>query len=197
MGDSSALRPHDALITTSLDGRVLGWSRGAQALFGWREREILGRQVAELLHEKHRAVDAQCLSDVSGGATVRDTVVKYVRRDGAVLACLQTMLPLRDAAGRVNGTVRLVFDLSSLQEAERALRRMVAQVREIAQDAGSDLPGGHGDLGRMLQLERSRTRTAFLDVVGGEAQRLQGLLRELAETVASESHDAAEAGADR
>ena len=197
MDEAAGSRPQDALITTSLDGRVLGWSRGAQALFGWREREILGRPLAELLHEKHRAVDAQSLADVSGGAIVRDTLVKYVRRDGAVLACLQTMLPLRDAGGRVNGTVRLVFDLSSLQEAERALRRMVAQVREIAQASGADPAGGHGDLGRTLQAERRRTRSAFLDVVGGEAQRLTGLLRELADATHADLAESVQAGAGR
>ncbi len=184
MDDAAALRPQDALITTALDGRLLGWSRGAQALFGWREREILGRPLAELLHEKHRAVDAQNLSDVSAGATVRDTLLKYVRRDGAILSCLQTMLPLRDAGGRVNGTARLVFDLSAIQEAERALRRMVAQVREIAQGAAGEPAHGGGELARALDLERRRTRSAFLDVVGSEAGRLHGLLEELQQETA-------------
>src|SRR5262245_38840874 len=101
----------DAVVTTSLAGRVLGWSRGAAALFGWREREILGRPIEELLHEKHRTVDAQTVNEVTTGRCVRDAMVKYVRRDGAVLACLQTALPMRDATGRVSAVVRILFDM--------------------------------------------------------------------------------------
>jgi PAS domain S-box-containing protein len=175
----AALRPEDALITTSLDGRVLGWSRGAQALYQWREREIVGRPVGELLHEKHQSLDAQNLADVAAGATVRDTVIKCVRKDGAVLRCLQTMLPLRDAAGRVNGTARMVFDLSALQDAERAIRATVAQVRELAEAAPS---GGaqQGEIASEVAGERERTRRHWLGIVAGEASRLCELLTPLA-----------------
>ncbi|MSR46671.1 MAG: PAS domain S-box protein [Planctomycetes bacterium] len=182
MAESVALRPQDALVTTSLDGRVLGWSRGAQALFGWKEREILDRPLADLLHEKHQAVDAQNLAEVAGGATVRDTVVKYVRRDQVVLRCLQTMLPLCDMAGRVNGTARLIFDLSALEEAERALRQMVAQVRDLAAPAPAM---GGSELLRMVAAERERTRRHYLDIVGGECDRLHELLGELVAELAA------------
>jgi PAS domain S-box-containing protein len=165
-------RPHDALVTTSLAGRVLGWSRGAAALFGWREREILGRPLDELLHEKHRAVDAQTVSEAGAGHCVRDTMVKYVRRDGAVLACLQTTIPLRDATGRVTAVVRIIFDLTSLREAERALRRMSAQVAELASGGGAETPAAGSELARAVRLERERTREQYLRVVEGEARQL-------------------------
>lgn len=179
MAEAAVARPQDALITTSLEGRVLGWSRGAQALFHWREREILGRPLAELLHEKHQSIDAQNLAEVASGTTVRDTVVKYVRRDAAVLRCLQTMLPLRDLGGRVNGTARLIFDLSALQEAERALRALTAEVRQLAA-AGSPEGAGHGELARQVARERERTRLHYLDIVGGETARWHELLDQLA-----------------
>ena len=178
MAERAMAMPQEALVTTALDGRVMGWSRGAQALLGFKEREILGRLLSELVHEKHRAVDAQNQADVAAGATVRDTLVKYVRGDGVVVACLQTMLPLRDAVGRVNGAVRLVFDLSAAQEAERSVRRMAAQLHELARPQGE--AAGGGELARTLADERRRSQLRFLEIVRGEAGRLQRLLDELA-----------------
>jgi PAS domain S-box-containing protein len=164
-------QPRDAIVTTSLTGRVLGWSRGAAALFGWREREILGRPFEEILHEKHRAIDTQTVAEVSAGHCVRDAMVKYVRRDGAVLACLQTSLPQRDATGRITAVVRIVFDLTALRDAERAVRRMAAQVQEIVETPESSRAAG-SELARTVRLERDRTRTQFLRVVEGGAREL-------------------------
>jgi len=188
MAEGATAMEQEALVTTALDGRVMGWSRGAQALLGFKEREILGRRLSELVHEKHRAVDAQNQADVAAGATVRDTLVKYVRGDGGVVPCLQTMLPLRDAVGRVNGAVRLVCDLSVAQEAERAVRRLAAQLHELAKPAGG--AAGAGELARTLADERRRTRRQFLEIVRGEARRLERRLDELA----TAADDAAEAG---
>jgi PAS domain S-box-containing protein len=162
----------DVLITTSLDGRVLGWSRGAQALFGWRELEILGRPVTELVHEKHRSIDEQTVAEARAGRSVRDAIVKFVRRDGAALACMQTLVPMRDATGRVSAVVRIVFDLTSLREAERSLRRMRAQIDELAGPSGVGERMASSELARTVRDERERTRRQFLRVVGGEARQL-------------------------
>lgn len=181
---------NDALITSSLgdsrdSGRVLGFSRGAQALFGWREREILGRPVSELLHEKHCAIDAQTVAEASRGHCVRDTIVKCVRRDGSVLACLQTLLPMRDLTGRVSSVLRIVFDLTSLREAERAMRRMLAQVHELARDAAVR-PASGSELAREVRRECDRTREQFLRIVAGETEALvSGPCGELAAALAA------------
>jgi PAS domain S-box-containing protein len=165
----------DALIATSIDGRILSWSRGAQALFGWREHEAVGRPFTDLIHHRHHAVDAQSVAEVAAGKCVRDTIVKQVRSDAAVFACLQTMVPLRDATGRVNAVLRIVFDLSSVQEAERALRRTLVQVRNAASCAAE--PQGRGS----VHDERERTRAAYLRAIAAEARRLARLLDELVE----------------
>ena len=167
--------PRDALVTTSLDGRVLGWSRGAQALFGWREREILGRPFADLIHEKHRANDAQTVAEAGAGKPARGAEQKFLRRDGAVLACVQTVIPRHDAAGRVRSVIRIVFDLSALKESERALHRMRAQLAELARgaaDGGGAQVAGASELSRTVRREVEQTREHFLRVVEGLAREL-------------------------
>jgi len=161
----------DAIVTSSLAGKVVGWSRGAVALLGWREREILGRPLEELVHETHRAGDVQTVAEVAAGHRVRDAMVKLVRRDGAVLDCLQSALPLRDATGRVTAVVRVVFDLSGLREAERALRRVVAQLRDRAPGPVGTSPAGSAAADD-LRGECERARDRYLQVVEREARRI-------------------------
>jgi signal transduction histidine kinase len=136
-----------------------------------------------MVHEKHRAVDAQSVAEVAAGHCVRSTIVKQVRSDGTILPCLQTMVPQRDATGRVNAVQRIVFDLSSLQEAERALRRALAQAHDVAER--TDDGGGRGALNEEL----GRTRREYLRVMGSEARRIAALVDELIETASAGALD--------
>src|SRR5262245_15751355 len=183
----------DALIVTSLDGRILSWSRGAEALFGWREGEAVGRPYAQLVDPRHQTIDAQCVAEVSAGHCVRDTIVKQVRNDSAVFSCLQTLVPMRDATGRVTAVQRIYFDLSSVQEAARSVRRALSQVREAASCAAD--PAGRGVARSERERERERTRAEYLKAVTGEAQRLGELLDELVEAAAR--HPTAELAAEQ
>lgn len=168
----------DTLIVTSLDGRILSWSRGAQALFGWREHEAVGRAYSELVDPRHHAIDAQSVAEAAAGHCVRDTIVKQVRGDSAVFSCLQTLVPMRDATGRVIAVQRILFDLSSVQEAARAVRRALVQVRDAASCAAEH--SGQG----LVHDERERTRAEYLKAVTGEAQSLSELLDELVDAAA-------------
>jgi PAS domain S-box-containing protein len=75
----------DALLALSLDGRVLSWNRGAEAIFGYSCDEALGRMLDELIvPDDQRAQARAALSDV---AAVGSTVLQAVRRrrDGILL----------------------------------------------------------------------------------------------------------------
>src|SRR5688500_5759199 len=40
---------HDALVALSLEGRVLSWNRGAEAIFGYPSSEAIGASLDELV----------------------------------------------------------------------------------------------------------------------------------------------------
>lgn len=52
---SMAQNAIDAIISTDGRGRIISWNRGAQAIFGYREEEVLDQHLAILFAERHRA----------------------------------------------------------------------------------------------------------------------------------------------
>ena len=40
---------HDAFVACEEDGRVVEWNRAAEAVFGWRRSEVIGRSLGELI----------------------------------------------------------------------------------------------------------------------------------------------------
>jgi protein-histidine pros-kinase len=75
----------DALIALSLEGRILSWNRGAEAMFGYARAEALGQPIDELLAPPEQRREGQlALGDaVERGSAVLETVRR--RRDGALI----------------------------------------------------------------------------------------------------------------
>jgi PAS domain S-box-containing protein len=42
----------DAIVVREIDGRILFWNRGAEAMYGWRREEVFGRDSFELLQKE-------------------------------------------------------------------------------------------------------------------------------------------------
>src|SRR4051794_37378622 len=54
MGEEDAIKrvldgALDAVVATDRAGRIVGWNRAAEALFGWRRDEALDRNVCDLI----------------------------------------------------------------------------------------------------------------------------------------------------
>jgi diguanylate cyclase (GGDEF)-like protein/PAS domain S-box-containing protein len=75
----------DALLALSMDGCVLTWNRGAEAIFGWSAREAVGRPLEDLvIPEERRAEERKALAEVAErGSTTVDTIRR--RKDGSLI----------------------------------------------------------------------------------------------------------------
>ena len=78
----------DAVISMDAGGRIIGWDGQAEAIFGWRPDEVLGRTLAEtIVPPAHRAAHARGLARflATGEAKVlgRRIEITALRRDGS------------------------------------------------------------------------------------------------------------------
>ena len=105
----------DAIHGTTLDGRILGWNRGAERLYGYTAEEVVGRPVAMLCPPDRLDEARQFLDRVGQGQVVRQIETLRVRKDGCVIEVELTISPVRDAAGRVIGALSITRDTSERQ----------------------------------------------------------------------------------
>ena len=93
----------DCVVVTDLDGHIVGWNRHARSNFGWDKREVLGRKPSFLYGP---GADFSISSDLMRKA-VRygrwSGVLRLFNKDGSSRLHKRTMMPLRDADGRVVG----------------------------------------------------------------------------------------------
>ncbi len=119
----------DAIVSRDLDGRILSWNRGAEALYGYAAAEMVGRTADILAPPGLEAEVAELTERVRRGEAVQ-LQTKRRRRDGTVFDIELSLFPVRDEAGSVAAIGGIARDITErlrmTAELERTNRLLAA-----------------------------------------------------------------------
>ena len=93
----------DCVVITDLDGRIVGWNQWAQRNFGYAKREVVGRKPFFLYGPGGGEDVTARLIDKAVRYGRWSGVLRLFNKDGSSRLHKRTMMPLRDANGRVVG----------------------------------------------------------------------------------------------
>jgi diguanylate cyclase (GGDEF)-like protein/PAS domain S-box-containing protein len=160
---------HDAFVACDEDGNVTEWNRSAEAVFGWRRSETVGRSLSELivpprLRAAHEAGMARFLA--GGTATVLDQRLQLParHRNGHEFPIELTISLVK--IGRRRLFTAFLHDISDRMAAERQLRESEARLRTIT----DNVPALIGFVGPDLRYRF--TNAAYRDWFGVEPEAL-------------------------
>ena len=134
----------DAIVAINLDGLIVGWSRGAERIYGYPAEVILGNPISVLVPMDRRDEWPQIIASIKLGDRVDHLETVRLRSDGAPIDVSLSVAPTRDETGRVTGGVAIARDITSVQQAlhqaerssvklserEKALRQALAALRK-------------------------------------------------------------------
>jgi len=133
----------DAVIATDTGGFISFMNPQAEALTGWRQSEVMGKDVAEVLHLQNE--EGRDLSLSPSARAIREgTVVGIadqallVSRDGSQTPIDCSAAPIRDEKANVTGSVLIMRDITERKHAEEVLRQAAQRFRSLV-EATSDM----------------------------------------------------------
>ena len=112
----------DAIVSKTLDGRILSWNAGATRIFGYTSEEAIGRPITLIIPEDLRDEERVILQRVAAGERVDHFDTVRVTRDGRRIPISLSVSPIRNADGVIVGASKIARDISERARAEQALR---------------------------------------------------------------------------
>ncbi|MGB7623609.1 MAG: PAS domain S-box protein [Terriglobia bacterium] len=150
-----ALIQGSPLAINSLDryGKVLLWNPAAEKLFGWTEREVLGKP-NPCIPKAEEAEHLQMLKKVIGGHSFTGMETQRVKKDGSLVDVSASAAPLRDVAGVVRAGLGIFEDNTERIRAE-CERQVIFQI-----SAGVNQTSNLDELLRLIHHSLSRVVSA-------------------------------------
>ena len=113
-----------AVVATDLEGTIVYWNRGAERVYGWEAREVLGRNVIDVLVPDALAGEAgEILARARvDGEWCGDFSARH--KDGHILRVAACERAVRDDEGRVVALVAESDDVSAERRLQHELRTM-------------------------------------------------------------------------
>jgi PAS domain S-box-containing protein len=119
---------NDAIISKTLDGRILSWNSAAQRLLGYTAIEVNGKPI-EMLLPPDRANDLYVLLErVGQGERVEQIETVLATKAGQPLDVALTISPIKNAAGAVVATSTIARDISARKQVAAERERLIKQL---------------------------------------------------------------------
>lgn len=144
----------DAISGETPEGIVTDWNSGAEHLYGYTSREILGTSIFCLippgLHEEKR----QLLKKVMAGETVDRIETERIKKDGTRVKVSLSLSPILDNIGEIVGISDIAHDITERQRYQDEILK--AKDRwELTFDAVPDMIAIIDDHFRIVQVNKA------------------------------------------
>ena len=138
----------DAIISTDKDGKIVLFNEGAETLFGYKAKEVVGRPATMLYGSEASAKEvAREMRKRGGTVSSFDSVVRA--KDGSSIPVLISASVLHDEEGHEAGTVGFATDLRERKRGEEALQQAYDELEKRVEE-------------RTIELKTARERFQYL-----------------------------------
>lgn len=127
-----------AILSTGPDLTIDSWNPAAEAMFGYRAGEVLGRALDELVPAEKRGELSDMYARLSAGERVLLTDTVRLCKDETAVCVAVTASAIRDGAGRIIGFCEVLRDMTERRREQRELadaraeRELFAERERIA-----------------------------------------------------------------
>ena len=112
-----------AIVCSDQSRNIILWSHGAEQVFGYRAREILGGRTL-IVPEREQAASQALFDRAFRGEILRDVLATRMRKDGTLIDVRLAAAPMYAPDGGVRAVAWVYEDVTDRRKAEEQLQRL-------------------------------------------------------------------------
>jgi PAS domain S-box-containing protein len=158
---------HDSVVWTDMEGRITGWNKGSQRLFGYAAEEAIGNPIT-ILHppEDEEFVRTKVIEPVKRNGS-GELEVKLRRKSGEDIYAHLSLSLVKNAQGIATGMAGYALDITERKRMEAEIQRSYDELEQRVKERTKELSAEVA--------ERKRTEEA----VKAERQRMYDVMETL------------------
>jgi PAS domain S-box-containing protein len=120
----------DAIMSKDLNGVVLSWNHGAERIYGFTAREMIGTSLSKLIPVDRLGEFFSILERLRRGGRVERLETERLRKDGVRVNVSLTISPIRNSHGEIVGASTIARDITQRHQMELERDRLISELRE-------------------------------------------------------------------
>ncbi len=125
---SIVLNSGDAIYAMSIDGQIQSWNPGAEKLYGFSERDAIGRNISIVVPDFKENELKHIMGKVAKGERIESLETKRQKKDKTIIDVSLTLSPIREESGLVTQVSAISRDITFKKQVEEELRRYAEEL---------------------------------------------------------------------
>lgn len=113
----------DAILAKGLDGTITAWNRGAERIYGYPAKEVVGKHISMIVPKDRPNEIPEILRKISGGESIEHYESVRIAKDARQLNVSISVSPIHDASGEIVGASAIARDITAQRKTEDQLRQ--------------------------------------------------------------------------
>jgi len=103
----------DAIITKTSNGIITSWNNGAERIYGFTAKDVIGKPISILIPPGHTDEVPAILERIKRGESMHHYETVRMRKDGQVIHVSVSISPVKDKEGQIIGASTIARDITA------------------------------------------------------------------------------------
>jgi len=124
----------DAIMSLKLDGTIISWNMGAELIFDYTTKEILGKNIKILTPSEQFSNDRFIRDSNINGKQITHFETKRLRKDGKLLDISLNVSPIKNPKGDITGVSAIGRDFTEEFEKQKLYQEQILKSSQFKSD---------------------------------------------------------------